>query len=165
MSGCSQLHECSLPGSSVHGDSPGKKTGVGCHAAHSGSSQLRDWTQVSQIAGGLKNPGVGSLSLLQGIFPTRKSNWGLLHCRWILYQLSYQGSPNLCSRYTQNIDVCRFWGTEFASCSLCPRSKDCPFFHIRSLVTFSSPWVLCCARWVGVNTAGVYRAPLSCVVS
>ena len=93
MSGCSQLHECSLPGSSVHGDSPGKKTGVGCHAAHSGSSQLRDWTQVSQIAGGLKNPGVGSLSLLQGIFPTRKSNWGLLHCRWILYQLSYQGSP------------------------------------------------------------------------
>ena len=42
-----------------------------------------------------KNTGVGSLSLLQGIFPTRQSNQGLLHCRWILYQLSYQGSPNL----------------------------------------------------------------------
>ena len=40
-----------------------------------------------------KNPGVGSLSLLQGICPTQESNWGLLHCRWILYQLSYQGSP------------------------------------------------------------------------
>ena len=43
----------------------------------------------------LKNTGVGSLSLLQWIFLTQKSNWGLLHCRWILYQLSYQGSPKL----------------------------------------------------------------------
>ena len=40
-----------------------------------------------------KNTGVGSLSLLQGIFLTQESNWGLLHCRRILYQLSYQGSP------------------------------------------------------------------------
>ena len=40
-----------------------------------------------------KNTGVGSLSLLQGIFLTQESNWGLLHCRWILYQLSYQGNP------------------------------------------------------------------------
>ena len=39
-----------------------------------------------------KNTGVGSLSLLQGIILTQESNWGLLHCRWILYQLSYQGS-------------------------------------------------------------------------
>ena len=31
---------------------------------------------------------------LKGIFPTQKSNQGLLHCRQILYQLSYQGSPN-----------------------------------------------------------------------
>ena len=36
---------------------------------------------------------MGSLSLLQGIFPTQESNQGLLYCRWILYQLSYQGSP------------------------------------------------------------------------
>ena len=39
-----------------------------------------------------KNIGVGSLSLLQGSFPTQKSDQGLLHCRQILYQLSYQGS-------------------------------------------------------------------------
>ena len=39
-----------------------------------------------------KNTGVGSLSLLQQIFPTRESDQGLLHCRWILYQLSYQGN-------------------------------------------------------------------------
>ena len=36
---------------------------------------------------------VGSPSLLQGIFPTQGSNPGLQHCRWILSQLSYQGSP------------------------------------------------------------------------
>ena len=40
-----------------------------------------------------KSTGVGGLSLLQQIFPTQKSNWRLLHCRCILYQLSYQGSP------------------------------------------------------------------------
>ena len=40
-----------------------------------------------------QNTGVGSLALLQVIFPIQESNQGLLHCRWILYQLSYQGSP------------------------------------------------------------------------
>ena len=55
--------DCSLPGSPVHGDSPGKNTEVGCHA------------------------------LLQGIFPTQGSNPGLPHCRQILYCLSHQGSP------------------------------------------------------------------------
>ena len=40
-----------------------------------------------------KYSGVSSLSPLQGIFPTQESNWGLLHCRQILYQLSSQGSP------------------------------------------------------------------------
>ena len=58
-------------------------------------------TQVSHIAGGFftaepprkpKNTGVGSLSLLQWIFLTQESNRGLLHCRQILYRLSYQES-------------------------------------------------------------------------
>ena len=39
------------------------------------------------------NTGVGTSSFLQQIFPTQESNWDLLHCRQILYQLSYQGSP------------------------------------------------------------------------
>ena len=39
-----------------------------------------------------QNTGVGSLSLLQGIFPTQGSNPGLPHCRQILYQLSHQES-------------------------------------------------------------------------
>ena len=43
-----------------------------------------------------QNTGVGSHSLLQGIFPTQGSNPGLPHCRqWILYQLSHKGSPRI----------------------------------------------------------------------
>jgi len=38
---------------------------------------------------------MGSLSLLQGIFPTQASNAGLPYCRWILYQLSHQRSPRI----------------------------------------------------------------------
>ena len=64
-----------------------------------GFSQPRDRTQVSRLqAGSLpaeppgkpKNTGLGSLSLLQWIFPTQKSSQGLLHCRQILYQMSCQ---------------------------------------------------------------------------
>ena len=47
----------------------------------------------SELPGKPKNTGVGSLSLLQGIFLIQESNWGLLHCRRILFQLSYQRSP------------------------------------------------------------------------
>ena len=53
--------DCRPPASSVHGDSPGKNTGVGFH------------------------------SLLQGIFLTHRSNLGLWHCRQIIYHLSHQG--------------------------------------------------------------------------
>ena len=69
-----------------------------------GSSRPRDRTQVSRMQadslpaeplGKPKSTGVGSLSLLQGIIPTQESNRGLLHCRQILYQLSYQGSPKV----------------------------------------------------------------------
>ena len=55
----------SQPGSSVRGNSPGKNTGMSCHA------------------------------LLQGNFPIQGSNPGLPHCRQILYYLSPQGSPRI----------------------------------------------------------------------
>ena len=47
------------------------------------------WNSPGQNTG----PAVGSLSFLQGIFPTQGSNPGLPHCRQILYQLSCKGSP------------------------------------------------------------------------
>ena len=45
----------------------------------------------SEPPGKPKKIDMGSLSLLHGNFLTQESNWGLLHCRQILYQLSYQG--------------------------------------------------------------------------
>ena len=48
-----------------------------------------------------KNTGVGSLSLLQWIFPTQESNQGFLRCRQILYQLSCQGSPWVSLKWLQ----------------------------------------------------------------
>ena len=44
-----------------------------------------------------QNTGVDSLPLPQGVFPTQRSNLGLPHCRWILYQLSHNGSPEYSS--------------------------------------------------------------------
>ena len=46
-----------------------------------------------------QNTGVGSLSLLQGVFPTQELNPGLPHCRWIPYQVSYKGSPSWFKEY------------------------------------------------------------------
>ena len=57
--------DCSPPGFSVHGDSPGTNIRVGCHV------------------------------LLQGIFPSQGLNPGLPYCRQTLYQLSHQGSPSI----------------------------------------------------------------------
>ena len=91
----------SLPDSSAYGDSPGKNTGVSCQGpstlpypgmkARSLASQA-DSLQ-SEPPGKPQNTGVDSLTLLQENFPTQELNLGLLNCRRILYQLSYQGSP------------------------------------------------------------------------
>ena len=45
--------------------------------------------------GKLKNSEVDSLSLLHWVFLIQELNWGLLHCRWILYQLSHKRSPRI----------------------------------------------------------------------
>ena len=52
-----------------------------------------------------QNTGVGSCSLLQGMLETQESNQGLLHCRWILYQLSYQGSPQERLKWKSNNEI------------------------------------------------------------
>ena len=101
MSDSLQPHELYSPW-----NSPGQNSGVGSLSLlqgifpTQGSSQPRDRTrspilQVDSLPaepqGKLKNTGVGSLFLLQKIFLTQESNQGLLHCRQILYQWSYQG--------------------------------------------------------------------------
>ena len=56
------------------------------------SPTLQAASLPAESQGKPKNTGMGSLSLLQRIFPTQKLNRGLLHRRQILYPLSYQGS-------------------------------------------------------------------------
>ena len=58
-----------------------------------------------------------SLFLLQGIFPTQGSNPGLPHCRWILYQLSHQGSP-LFYKCWQMHRIVSLWLPQSGLCSL-----------------------------------------------
>jgi len=57
------------------------------------SPALQEDSLLSEPPGMPKSTGMGSLSLLHRNFLTQELNWCLLHCRWILYQLSYQGSP------------------------------------------------------------------------
>ena len=57
-----------------------------------------------------QNTGVGSLSLLQGIFPTQRSNPGLPHCRWILYQLSLSFYSQWCPLMYKRF---KFWWSLF----------------------------------------------------
>ena len=59
------------------------------------SKSLRSHGLYSPWNSSGQNTGVGSLSFLQGIFPTQGSNPGLSHCRQILYQLSHKGSPRI----------------------------------------------------------------------
>ena len=60
------------------------------------SPALRADSLPAEPQGKPENTGVRSLSLLHQIFPTQESNLGLLHCRWVLYQLSYVRSPYYC---------------------------------------------------------------------
>ena len=96
--------DCSPPGSSVHGSLQARTLEWVAMPSSRASSKpgieprsppLQADSLLSYLPGKPKNTGVGSLSLCHGIFPTQESNWGLQHCRWILYQLSYQGSPLL----------------------------------------------------------------------
>ena len=63
--------------------------------SHSMSNSLRPHGLYSPWNSPGQNTGVGSCSLPQRIFPTQESNQGLLHCRWILYQLSHKGTPRI----------------------------------------------------------------------
>ena len=76
--------------SGLHFPSPGDLPNPGIEIM---SPALQAYSLTPEPRGKPKNAGVGSLSLLQGILLTQESNQGLLHCRRILYQLSYQGSP------------------------------------------------------------------------
>ena len=84
-------------------NSPGQSTGMGSLFPSPGdlpdpgieprSPALQADSLPASSQGKPKNTRVGSLSLLQRIFPSQESNRGLLHCRQIPYQLSYVELP------------------------------------------------------------------------
>ena len=119
---------CSPPGSSVHGISharvlewvafPFSPPGDLPHAGiEPRSPALQTDSLPPEPQGKPKNTGVGSLSLLQQIFPTQELNQGLLLCRRILYQLSYEGWWRNPLLSIQN----RSWGTKVLE-----RPQFCP---------------------------------------
>ena len=102
-----------------------------------------------------QNIRVGSLSLLQEIFPTQGLNPGLLHCTWILYQLSHKGSPRILewvaypfsSRSSQPRNQTRvsciaggLWADQGSH--LCPRQ-----WKLRILTTWPPGKYPCCSFW------------------
>ena len=118
--------DCSLPGSSVHRDSPGKNIGVGCHF------------------------------LLQGVFQSQGSNPGLPHCRQILYHLSHQGSPRILKwvdyPFSRKTSQARNW--TWVSCiaggcftSWATREHEVKWSEVKSLSSvqlFVTWWTIAC---------------------
>ena len=91
-----------------------------------------------------QNTGVGSLSLLRGVFPTQSLNPGILHCRRILYQLSYQGShsyghrPNLTTTNTLCPENCN---TDYLVSQIyCPLSSLCMVAGV-TMLSITQQWL------------------------
>ena len=97
------------------------------------SNSLRPHELYSSRNSPGQNAGVGSLSLRQGIFPNQGLNPGLLLCRRILYQLSYQGSPTLLVTFDTTCDLLLFICLNFASPGHCPRLT-----HMKLLILLNS---------------------------
>ena len=104
-------------------NSPGQDTGVGSLSFLQGifpnpgikprSPKLQVDSLPAEPQGKPKNSGVVSLSLLQQIFLTQELNRGLLHCRWILDQLSYQVKWMLWEFHLNNNKTGRKFKTNF----------------------------------------------------
>ena len=96
-------------------------------------------------------PLVGDLwiSLLRQIFPTQESNQGLLHCRQILYQLSYQGSPLMNTRVwnSSSLDLGqnKLWGTAYIPASPVESGWSYPLWNFVYNHTFA--WLLVFPLW------------------
>ena len=122
---CSPI-DCSLLGSSVHGDLQASILEWVAMLSSRGSSQpgieprspaLQLDSLPSEPPRKPKNTELGSLSFLWGIFPTHESSQDPLQCKWILYQLSYQRSPEVCRHCWPNpsiLPALNMWCSHFA---------------------------------------------------
>ena len=126
--------DCSLPGSSVHGNSPVKNTGLGSH------------------------------SLLQRIFPTQASNLGLLHCRWILYpwatreahiamELSSNYQLVLHMRVCSGFSILPHWFISQSTYPYYPTLITVAMLLLLLLLSRSSRVQLCATPWTAAHQA------------
>ena len=102
------LVDCSPPGFSVHG-----------------VSGILDWVAI---------PFSGVGEMVVEIFPTQESNLGLLHCRWVLCHLSYQGSPKQLSSNNNNNKIHQRWKKRDKDMQQQHEGRICVFCHCLSLV-------------------------------
>ena len=97
---------------------------LGIYPESESPSVMSDFLRPQYSPG--QNTGVGSLCLLQGIFPTWRSNPGLPHCRQILYQRSHQRSSDSTRQREKNI--WRTWKNLVVACSIfllfCSADRD-----------------------------------------
>ena len=147
--------DCSLPGSSVYGNSPDKNTGLEWVAMPSsrGSSQPRDRPRSpalqedsfpSEPSGKPKNTGVGSLSLLQGIFPIQELNWGLLRGYVVAIVKKGLSCKLQCSEFNCN-GIClsifsflKYFGSRIIMLFFWLKSKSSFPFSGHTFITFNS---------------------------
>ena len=133
--------DCRPAGSPVLEDSPGKNTGVGCHA------------------------------LLQGIFPTQGLNPDLPWGRWILYPLSYKGTPTtamvgiVIMKYWYKHQLCRTAGVIKSGASLFNTLIRSTCYHVRKTPNLSLLLVSCTPHADNVTSGAsghhMYGFPLS----
>ena len=98
------------------------------------SPTLQVDSSPSEPPGEPKNTGVGSLPRFQGIFLTQESNWGLLYCRQILYQMSYQGSPSL------NISFCKVLNFRITVIFYMPKRKSINKIKMKILLKYGAKY-------------------------
>ena len=151
--------DCSPPGSSVRGDSPGKNTGVGCRALLQGIFPTQVPCTVDSFftiwaTRDVLSSGVGSLALLQGIFPTQESNQGCLHCRQILHQLSYHES--LIHQDSQYVHQGRRWSHAL--------SKSMPALEPPEAITGSVAFTMIRFACLALHINGILQFVFFCVL-
>ena len=144
---------CSPPGSSVHGNSAGKNTGVGCHALLQGilptlgsNPGLSHCRRILYYLNDQGSPRilVWVASLLQKNFPTQEWNRGPLHYRWIPYQVNYLGSPNQSAKPTHQMSASLLSTTTRLSPRLpsAPRRESNPVLTNQSMPSITSLFLL-----------------------
>ena len=133
-----------------------------CLVAQSCPTLCDPWTPWNSLG---QNTGVGSLSLLQGIFPTQGLNTGPLHCRWVLYQLSHKGSLRILewvaypfsrgSSWPKNKTGISCIADRFFTNWAMGEALSCAVFQAKRLKEVKTVWV----KWKSLSRVWLFETP------